>query len=571
MTSRDRSLIAALAVAFLAFSSIALAPSLIPAGSTASPGPTLPVERRYVEGVLGHATSVSPFGARSAADRELTALLFRGLVRLGPGDSVVGDLASSWDVDPSGATWTFHLRPGMHWQDGEPITSADVVFTISSLADPAYEGPGAASWREVQARAVDPLTVSLTLATPLGGFLQAATQPIAPVHILGDVPVAELATDGFGQLPVGSGPFRLATLDERHAVLDAADPVPAGAGPVASAPAGSSESPTTVFPRPYLGGVELRFFDDPAALRAAWDAGTLDGASGLAPADAAELGARPDSRLLRYPSSTLLAVVLNLRAGHTTFGNPAVRRALLEAIDRDRLLVDPLVGFGSVARSLIPDWAPEFDAAASPLIAFDPAAARKDLAGAGWKRADASWIPKGAKAPIAISVLSADRASNAVAFDTAEAVAAAWRAIGLEVVHDAVPATDLLAQRVGPGHYDAVVLPLVIGLDPDLYPLLASTQTKTGGANVAGLQDPALDKLLAAARAPGSEAAHLAAYARLQARLASQLYLLPLAFREEVVVLRSTVQGPAPRPVAGPGDRFWDVLTWHLAEAQPSG
>lgn len=560
-------------------SGLALAPALAPVGSVSTPRPSFAVERRYVEGVLGHASNISPFGARSPADHELTALIFRGLVRLGPDDSIVGDLASSWDIDPSGANWTFHLRPGMRWQDGQPITATDVVFTIDALSDPAYDGPGAASWREVRAVAVDPLTVTLTLATPLGGFLQAATQPIAPAHLLRAVAPAALASSPFGRAPVGSGPFRLTRLDEQGATLEAADPNPVPATSASpsggSSPAAAATTPAgpaaAVFPAPYLPGIEFRFFDDPAALETAWDAGDLDGASMLPPADAARLGGTPGARLVRYPTSNAMAVVLNLRASQTTFIDPKVRRALLEAVDRDALVADPLLGFGAVASSLIPSWAPEFDAASSPLVAYDATAAKRDLAAAGWKQGSTSWTPKGAKNPIVLTLLSPDATSNPVAFAIAEQVTVAWRAIGLLVTHESVPAADMLSKRLGPGQFEAAVVPLAIGLDPDLYPLLASSQTRTGGANIAGLQDPNLDKLLAAARAPGSTEERLAAYAALQRQLSSQLYILPLVFREDVVVFRDTLQGPAPRPVGGPGDRFWDVLTWRLADSPTGG
>src|SRR4051794_13187941 len=204
MTLRDRLLIAACTVLFVGTSTLALASSVVPGQAVESAPPTLPTARRYVEGVLGHATNASPFGARSAADRDLVALLFRGLVRLGPSQTIVGDLASTWEVDPSGSTWTFHLRPGLRWQDGEPLTSEDVVFTITALSDPAYDGPGAGSWGEVTAAANDPLTVSLQLTTPLGGFLQAATQPIAPAHLLAGIPAAALSSDPFGLHPIGS-------------------------------------------------------------------------------------------------------------------------------------------------------------------------------------------------------------------------------------------------------------------------------------------------------------------------------------------------------------------------------
>jgi peptide/nickel transport system substrate-binding protein len=211
-----------------------------------------------------------------------------------------------------------------------------------------------------------------------------------------------------------------------------------------------------------------------------------------------------------------------------------------------------------------------FDASASPHVAYDPTAARAALAAAGWKPTPTSWIPNGASTELHLTLLSADAASNPTANATAEAVASAWRSIGLDVTHEAVPAASLVSDQVEPGRFQAAVVPLVIGLDPDLYPLLASSQARTGGANVAGVQDGTLDKLLNAARAPGADAQRLAAYAVLQQQLTATTYLLPLEFRDEVVVLRDTVQGPVARPVGGPGDRFWDVLGWRLADSPAS-
>ena len=129
---------------------------------------------------------------------------------------------------------------------------------------------------------------------------------------------------------------------------------------------------------------------------------------------------------------------------------------------------------------------------------------------------------------------------------------------------------DLIGDRLARGDFQVAVLPLAIGLDPDLYPLLAASQTRSGGSNVAGLQDPELDKRLVAARTPADEAARKAAYAELQKRLVANTYILPLAFRDEYVVFRATVVGPQPRPIGGSWDRYWDVLTWRLADGSPA-
>jgi len=576
MRLRDRALIGALSIALIGLSIAALGPTLQTSGSE-EVEPTLPMlpARAYVEGVLGRATNASPFGARSVADRALVALLYRGLVRLGPGSSIVGDLATRWDVDESGRSWTFHLRPDQFWEDGQPITAADVAFTVGVLADPLYTGPGAESWRDVTAVVIDPLTVELRLTTPLGGFLQAATQPIAPAHVLAGVPPDLISEDPFGTDPIGSGPFRLVVLDRVRAVLAAAAPVE---------PPGSPGGPNFATPRPtdslltpsptkrpdvavpHLANVELRFYDDLELLRGDWEAGRLDAVSGLQPAAAREFAAAGEARLVRYPGTTLLAATINLRANRDDFQDASVRRALLQAIDRDALLSSALGDLGTRADSLIPPSSTMYDAGVNTPVAFDLQAGRRALRDADWRASGGSWIPKDEDEPLVIELLSPEEAVNPVAYGAAVEVRDAWHELGLAVRLVPLPPTDLIGDRLARGDFQVAVLPLAIGLDPDLYPLMAASQTRSGGSNVAGLQDPELDELLVAARTPVDATARATAYSELQERLVANTYILPLAFRDEYVVFRDTVEGPQPRPIGGSWERFWDVLTWRLAD-----
>ena len=578
MKLRDRALVGILSVALVVLSIAALGPSLQSSDDSAEPTPGNVNTRHYVEGVIGRVSNASPFGARSAADRALVALLFRGLVHLGPGSSITPDLASRWEVGDAGRTWTFHLRARQTWEDGEPITADDVAFTVGILSDPAYSGPGGESWRDVTASVVDPMTIELHLTTPLGGFLQAATQPIAPVHLLGGIPPDQIADDPFGQAPVGSGPYHLVYMLTGVVMLAAntpIEPVPSDAGgpnfatprPTDSLAVARATQKADVA-IPYLSQLELRYYDDAGSLRKAWDAGELDAASGLQPADAVVLAATPGARLVTYAGTTLLAAGLNLRSGQGVFQDPAVRRALLQAIDRNRLIATVLGGLGGRADSLIPPSSPMFDGAGNQSIAFDPSAAKLALAKAGWKQSGQSWTPKGATEPIVIELLSPEETANPVAYAAAEAVVAAWHDIGLAVRHVPLPATELIGDRLVRGRFQVAILPFAIGLDPDVYPLLAASQTRTGGSNVIGLQDPDLDKLLVAARTPLDEGERVAAYAKLQQRLEDRDYLLPLAFRDDYVVFRDTVLGPESRPVGSSGDRYWDVLTWRLADGK---
>ena len=580
MNLRDRALVGVLSLALIALSITALAPTLRSADADAEPTPGPTTGRGYVEGVLGRALNASPFGARSAADRALVALLFRGLVRLGPDSSLTGDLAQRWEASEDGRRWTFHLRPNQFWHDGEPITADDVVYTIDVLGDDTYTGPGAESWREVRATAPDPLTVRFDLATPLGGFLQAATQPIAPLHMLAGVPTDRLPDDPFGREPTGSGPFRLVFLDAARAFLTAATPIDGPGGFPGGEPGGPdfrTPRPTDSFatprptarpdiPIPYLSTFELRWYDDVETLAGDWEAGRLDAISGLQPMDMAELGSTSGATLLRYPGTTLIAAALNLRAARPTFQDARVRRALLQAVDRDAIVTTVLGGLGARADSLVPPSSPMFDAAQSPELAFDAAAARDLLVEAGWQDREAGWVPKGASEPLVIELLSPEETVNPAAYQAAIALMAGWKDLGLAVRLVPLPAAELVGDRLARGEFQAAIVPLAIGLDPDVYPLLASSQTRTGGSNVVGLQDLELDKLLEAARTPVAVDARHAAYVALQQRLAAQQYILPLAFRDDYVLFRDTIVGPESRPVGAAGDRFWDVLTWRLAD-----
>ncbi len=544
--------------------------------SPGMPGASAPAadSRPYVEGALGAPVSVSPLTARTQVDRDLVALLFSGLVRNGSAGTIVPDLAERWSVDASGKTWTVDLRDDARWHDGEPVTADDVIFTIETMQNPAYTGPGSTSWSEVTVTASGPRRVVFSLQTPLGGFLQALTQPLAPAHLLADVPIEDLADDPFGRQPVGSGPFALVELTDTSASLVAAADLSAMEGegsaePSSSATTDSLASPAPTRrpsrPQPYLSGMDFRYYADPEKLAADFRGGSLDAVSGISRQLAAELGADTGTRLLRYPGATLTAVLLNLRPGHPEFASPAVRTALLKAIDRGRLIEEAYAMSAASATGPIPPSSPLFDPVADPVVTYDRKGASKALTAAGWTHKKDGWYLAKATKPLTIEVVSPTQDTNPGLFAATAAVVRDWTALGLAVTHVALPPGQFVTDRLATGTFQVAVVDMTVGLDPDLYPLLASSQTLTGGSNVMGVQDPALDALLAKARAPGTEAARKTAYSDLQKQLAAGRYLLPLAFADEVVVAHDTLEGPILRQASDPSDRFWDVLTWRLA------
>jgi peptide/nickel transport system substrate-binding protein len=573
LTRRDYAVVGALVIALIALGGIlSLRPRAVPEAAIAdvTASPTLPPPVVYREGVVGVPESITPLSARNRAERSLVGLIFSGLTRMGPDNTLEPDLASSWKISDDGKTWTFRIRDDAVWQDGEPVTSADVLYTVNALKDPDSSGGRSSSWAEVETAAVDDKTVTFRLTTPVGGFLAATTQPLLPAHLLADVPHADIATSEFARAPVGSGPYGLTELDHAKAVLVPATkllpPVETQAPVIAASPdslATPIPSPSSPGLTPFIERIELSFFDDDAAAAEAIENGSVDAVAGLAPEQASTVSATPGIDRIRYPTTTLSTVLLNLRPNHPELRDIRVRKALLSAIDRQALVRDTLGGDGSVADALVPPTSWAYDGEAAGVVPYDQAAAEKLLRDAGWAKVQGAWRAPGKKEPYELQLLSVPATANPRLASIATAVRDAWTKLGFKVSLVEKPAAELAADLRG-GTFTASVLDIMMGLEPDLYPLLASSQVRNPGSNLSGFQDPKLDQLLEDARKPAAQPDRVAAWKALLAGIGARMPMLPLAWGEESMFVDG-VEGITPTLIGDTGDRYWDVLAWRLA------
>lgn len=154
-------------------------------------------------------------------------LIFNSLVKRGPDEvTVIPDLADSWEVSPDATTFTFHLNPDATWHDGEPLTAADVEFTIRQaveLQDGYVAGYPITNWLSLEGAdtgeitgidVVDDQTITLTLGAPNAEFLAGLADPaymIMPKHILDGETVDSLEASAFATAgeAIGSGPYKL--------------------------------------------------------------------------------------------------------------------------------------------------------------------------------------------------------------------------------------------------------------------------------------------------------------------------------------------------------------------------
>ncbi len=207
---------AARRVAVLALCALVLATA---AACRRSGGDRLRRGDRLVTATISDPKTFNPLMSVDSASSAATGDVFEGLVRLNQRTTLPEPvLASSWDHDEAGTTWTFHLRPDVRWHDGTPFTAADVAFTFDAIYDPKIPNSVkhvlTVGGKRIDVDVVDAHTIRLHLAEPFAPLLNSIGFAILPKHLLAKA----LADGSFAQIwgidtppekVVGTGPYRL--------------------------------------------------------------------------------------------------------------------------------------------------------------------------------------------------------------------------------------------------------------------------------------------------------------------------------------------------------------------------
>jgi peptide/nickel transport system substrate-binding protein len=514
---------------------------------------------RYTEALVGAPQALNPLLDRfNPVDRDIDRLIFSGLTRFDDTGQPIPDLAS-WYISADQLTYTFVLKPTVKWHDGQPLTAADVAFTVSLLQDPAYPGPAdvGALWRSVTVKVVNAQIVEFTLPEPFAPFLDYTTVGLLPRHKLAGTPAASLADLEFNLAPVGSGPFAftrwLVEGDQVTGILLTAFDDYAG-------------------PPPLLKEVQLNFYPDEAAAFAAYRQAPdkIQGVSRLGEAQMAEALKMPQLGLYTSVLPEYSLILLNLQSDELPFfKEKKVRQALLYGLNREALAADVLKGQALVANSPVLPGSWAYNSNLS-VYDYDPQAALDLLTSAGWV------IPEGAVAgtesyirqkgglPLRFTLTTPNDPVHVAA---ANAAKADWALLGVWVdvnpVDPAALRSEYLEPRPRVFHALLADLNFTGTPDPDPYPLWHQTQVESG-QNYGGLDDRAISQYLEQARLTSDVNARAQLYRSFQARFADQVPALLLYYPVYNYAVDAKVSGVRVGPLTEPSDRFNTLAGWYL-------
>lgn len=435
-------------------------------GAPAAPGKTL----EYSLSI--DPSSLDPALSTDVQTGEVVALLFDNLVQFDADGLVQPGLASRWDVDPSGAVYTFHLRSGPAFHDGRPIRAANVRASIERALDPgaraARQWPllpikGARAFAAGEAKTVAGIatpndsTIVFTLEEPLNIFPKFLAMPVAAI-----VPTPVPA--GFDQRPVGSGPWKFVAWSHDDALTFVRNDRYWG-GP------------------PAMDSLRIRIIPEPLTQAAEYEAGRLSVVEIPFSETRRWEQARPEE-LQRRPAIRDLYIAINTTRGPLKDGR--VRRALNHAVDVATLLRTAMANRGVRAAGTLPPGILGYDSTRAP-YAFDTARAKRLLAEAGYPNGFALqlWRTKRAELARLAQSVQQDLGAVGIRVEIVERDAASARAAVRNGEADLF-LTDWYADYPDPENFN--------------YPLFHSRNRGSGG-NYAFLAEPALDSLILRARA----------------------------------------------------------------------
>jgi len=471
-------------------------------------------------------TTFDPAMVQDGTTIDMLQQVFEGLVQWNTHNTVEPALAVRWEISPNRCTYTFHLRQGANFQNGLPVTAADVYNSMRRALDPKLASPvalsylgdivGAADVASGKAtvltgvKVINPQTVAITIKKPKAYWIDTLTYPTAYVISLsGGLHTDRELSEADVAQGIASGPFKLSSYTKDVEVnLDAYAGYWAGA--------------------PKIAGQRRPIVRDADTRRSMYLAGQLDLVDEQAD-DTAKDAADPSlkSQLKFWPRAQTFYIGLNEKS-FPPFADVRVRQALAYATDKQKIRSVALLDIDDVAQDILPEGMPGFDPQFQGLP-YDPAKARALLAAAGY--------PNGKSFPqITISY----RESYPVLADTVDLIRQMWQTnLGISVQGKVTNWTVLLDQE-DRGLLTCYHIRWAADYpDPqDFYSVLLRTGSIE---DYVGYSNPKYDALCDAADICPDNTKRMALYHQAAQIIANDVPMIPLYYAKDVELVKPYV------------------------------
>jgi peptide/nickel transport system substrate-binding protein len=504
------------------------------------------------EGVVGLPRFINPVLAITDSDKDITNLIYAGLLRQTPQGEFIPDLAEKYELSPDNKIYTFTLKENLAFTDGTPITADDVLYTIQQIQNMDIKSPRFANWQGVLIEKIDERTVKITLAQPYAPFIENLTIGILPKHLWQNTTAESFALNDLNINPIGQGPYKI------KAIRKSGSGVPTAYELVANN--------DYINGRPLIDTVTFRFYTNERELETAYTNGEVDSINSVSPSVAKELE-KNGSKIYTATLPRVFGVFFN-QTDNAALQELEVRRALDMSVNRDYIISTVLRGFGTPLTGPVPErfigdsQSARVATSSSPDERVQQANALLDKA--GWILNAQGIREKKTKLgtstlAFAISTSDAKELKN-----VADILKSEWRKIGAEVDVKVFEGGNLNQNVIRPRKYDALLFGQIVNRDLDLYAFWHSSQRVEPGLNIALYTSPKADKILESLRTVGDKEARIASFKEFQTLLAADVPAVFLYSPDFIYMAPRQVKNIAIDNLVNPSERFNAISTWYI-------
>jgi peptide/nickel transport system substrate-binding protein len=502
------------------------------------------------EGIVGFPSHANPILAVTDADRDVSALVYSGLMKINEEGKPTPDLAESYTVSQNGLVYDFILKKDLTWQDGKSLTADDIEFTIAKAQDPNIKSPHRAAWEGIKVEKISDKEIRFTLKKPYASFLENATMGILPKHIWSDIKTDAFLFSDYNIKGIGSGPYQVTKVSRDTAGL----PKYYDLKPFNNYALGTAKIST----------ITLRFYNNDEEIAAGFARGEIESFSSV-PADTAEKLKKEGATVRQILLPRSFAVFFN--RNQPVLADKNVRKALALCTDKTALVKDILKDSGVVLNNPIPAGSLGFiEDSNSNSTTTDFASAEKLLINNGWKKdGDGVWAKYDKKTKKTTRLeFTLDTSNTPELKATAEALALQWQKFGASVQVKVYDLSDLDQNLIRPRKFEALLFGEIIGRDPDLYPFWHSSQRLAPGLNITQYANSITDKLLEDVRQSNDAKVRATKNQKFQTELAKDTPAIFLYSPYFLYVLPNKVQGAKFPSLLVPSERFATIQNWYI-------
>lgn len=503
------------------------------------------------EGIIGSPRFINPILAISDADRDLTSLIYSGLLKTAPDGSLITDLAESYNLSPDALTYTFILKNGLLFHDGAPITADDVEFTVLKAQDSAIKSPKRANWDSVKVEKINEREIKFILKQPYAPFLENATMGILPKHIWKNLSSEEFALSFFNIEPVGSGPFMLRSISKNSSGIPESYIL--------------SSFSDYALGEPYIKKITISFHPNEASVLDLFKKTSIESINSITPEETSKLPLQ-DTNLTTSPLSRIFGIFFNQNQA-AIFADAEVRKALDIAIDKKTIVENVLYGFGVTANGPIPKGFTEYADEYVDTISQEEriSKAKTILEQNGWKLNESGIYEKTDKKKNTKTLSFSIATSDAPELKkTAALVKQTWEKVGAKVDVKIFEAGDLSQNIIRPRKYDSLLFGEIIGNDLDLFAFWHSSQRNDPGLNIAMYANIKADKLLTDARTITNREDRLVKYQEFDKEIRKDTPAIFLYSPTFIYLYPKKIKGLEIDHITVPSDRFSNIHNWYI-------